>query len=287
MTNYRKRQRRAALHGPAMEHALNQIEVQYGHIADPGQKGKSLNKFGRTTNADSGVRTTVATFGSVATVNVNETYSTTNNIDYIASSSASDTEILTVEGHTIDASGNLTFTTQQVTLNGQTPVALGTLMARASRAFVTNGTFASPSSDLVGDIYVYVSGNTVTAGVPQTSADVRLRIVAGKNQSEKCATSISSTDYWILTGITCSMAKSGGGTAACDFDIEVRELGGVWRPLGSEVDTDKQSPFQQVIFDPYRIVKPNSDVRVVAISDSADTEASAEIEGVLASFVDA
>jgi hypothetical protein len=265
-----------------MAHALNEIEGTYGDVVSIYNKAKSLNKFGRTANADSGIRTTVATFGSVATINVNETYETTDAIDSIASSSGSDTEILTLEGHTIDGSGNLTFSTQEVTLTGQTPVTLGTALARASRLTVKDGTFGSPSNALVGDIYVYKSGGTVTAGVPQTSADVKLRVIAGRNQSEKCATSLSQFDYWILTGIDVSMERAGGGSTAVDFEIETRQLGGVWHPLGMTIDVDKETPFQQVVFTPYRIIPPNADVRVVATSDTADTTISAELEGVLA-----
>jgi hypothetical protein len=268
-----------------LAHAVNEIEGTFGDVVSIYDKAKSLNKFGRSQNADNGIRTTVATFGSVATVNLNETYETTNAIDSIASSSGSDTEIMTLEGHTIDGSGNLTFSVQDVTLTGQTPVTLGTALARASRLTVKDGTFGSPSSDLVGDIYVYKSGGTVTAGVPQTSADVKLRIIAGRNQSEKCATSISQFDYWILTGIDVSMERAGGGSTAVDFEIEHRASGGVWHPLGMTIDVDKNTPFQQVLFTPYRIVQPNSDIRVVATSDTADTTISAELEGVLALVV--
>jgi len=287
MSNFSQKTRRASLHGPEIEHCLNVIQSTYGHTADVQQKGKSLNKFGRTNNADAGVRTTVGTFGSVATINVNETLATTNAIDTVSSSSASDTEVLSLEGHTIDASGNLTFVVQDVTLTGQTVVTLDTPLARANRLYVKDGTFASPSSDLVGDVYVFESGGTVTSGVPQTSADVHLRIVAGKNQTEKCATAISSTDYWIISGVTVSMARTGGSTVAVDFELEVCGRGGVWRPLGATIDVSKNAPFAAVSFSPHRIIRPNSDVRMVATSTAADTIVSAEIEGYLASFADA
>lgn len=272
----------ASFQDAPMAHAINEIFGTYGHTVSVYEKAKSLNKFGRSTNADDGVRTTVAEFGSVATVNVNETYVTTNAIDEIASSSGSDTGDVTLEGHTIDVSGNLTFSIQTLTLTGQTPVTLATPLARASRCYVTNGTFAVPAVDLIGDVYIYKSGGTVTAGVPQTSADVKLRIVAGKNQTEKCATSVSSVDYWLITELVVSMERTGGGTTSVDFELEMRMLGGVWRPMGPTVDVDKNNPSAHLDFHPYRIVPPNADVRLVATSDTADTVVSGEIEGYLA-----
>jgi len=267
---------------PWTTEALNEIYATYGDRVF--LKHKSLSKFGRTTNADSGTKTTIATFGSVATVNVNETFVTTNVIDEVSSSNTNDTEIVTIEGHTIDGSGNLTFIAQDATLTGQTPVTLTTPMARCNRIYVKNGTFASPASDLVGDIYVYASdGVTVTAGVPQTSTAVKARIVAGKNQTEKCATSISSVDYWLLTGATVGINKDAGNTVTADFDIEVQERGGVWRPLGLELIARTSGDQKEIIrFEPYLIVPPNSDVRMVVVTNAADTVCTAVISGTLA-----
>jgi len=271
----------AQIYDTAMFQAVNTIKSTYGHTVSLLQKAKSLGKFGYTGNADNGVRTTVATFGSVATVNVNETYSTTNDIDKIVSSSGSDTETITLEGHTIDGSGNLTFAVQDVTLTGQTAVTLTTPLARASRAYVKAGTFASPASDLVGDIYVFASsGVTVTNGVPQTSTAVKLRIPAGKNQTEKAATSISSTDYWILTGVKFGLARD-VSTALAEFEVEQRVLGGVWRPFGSIITLSTNQAFIYVPYNPYRIVTPNTDVRAVVTATANDTKASALIEGYL------
>lgn len=67
-------------------YAINEIYKTYGDRVDIWDKGKSLLKFGATNNADSGVVTTVAQFGSVGTPNVRETYSTTNDIDAASSS---------------------------------------------------------------------------------------------------------------------------------------------------------------------------------------------------------
>jgi hypothetical protein len=175
-----------------------------------------------------------------------------------------------------------------VTLTGQTRAALTTPLARASRAYVANGTFASPSSDLQGIVYVYDNTDGQSAGgVPTTAAATRLVIRGdnGVNQSEKCATSISSTDYWLITGVYCSIGKDGANTVTADFDIEVRQLGGVFRPVGTEISLRTTStPTIQIVFEPHIIVRPNSDVRMVALSNSNDTRVAGRIRGVLASI---
>ena len=172
---------------PQMAQAIREIKSTYGDDVDIISKAKSLAKFGRSENADSGVKTTVGTFGSVGTPNVNETYSTTNDIDKIVSSDDGDTETLHIEGHTIDASGNLTFVIQTKTLTGQTPATLDTPLARCTRLKVNaSGSFGSPAGDLAGDVYAYASdGVTVTSGVPQTNTAVKARITAGINQTEQ------------------------------------------------------------------------------------------------------
>lgn len=268
---------------PWTEFAVAQILDTYGDVVD--LKPKALRKFGRTENADDDVKTTVGTFGSVSTPNVNETYSTTNDIDKIVSSSGSDTEVLHVEGHTINVStGDLTFAVQEVTLTGQTPVTLGTPLARLSRMKVKKGTFASPASNLVGNIYGYASdGVTVTSGVPQTNTAVKARIVAGGNTTAKAATSISSVDYWIISQIQASCGKNNSSTVNVDCDVEVRQLGGVFLPEGLEFST-RAGGSQSIVIDfrPYLVIPPNSDVRLVATSNTANATVSGYISGALA-----
>ena len=266
---------------PWVNHALREIYNSYGHTVSTVAKAKSLNKFGRTINADSGVKTTVGRFQGTV---VNETFVTTNIIDAIISSSASDTGVIRVEGHTIDTDGNLSFSVQDVTLTGQTTKLLGTPLARASRAYVKNGTFAAPASDLVGTVSVYDNTDGDNAsGVPTTAAATKLLIVAGQNQSEKCATSISSVDYWMLKEIHIGIARSGGVAVNADFEIEIKELGGVWRPVGIESNLrTATNPFATVALEPYIIVPPNTDIRMVVTTDANDTSASARMEGLLA-----
>lgn len=248
-------------------HALAQILNDYSITARV--KPKTLLKFGRTSNADAGVKTTVATFQGAV---VNETFATGNTIDRIISDSTSDGETVTVEGHTI-SSGEFTFVTQNVTLNGQTAVTLTTPLARATRAFNTAGT------ELAGNVYVY-ENVTTTAGVPDTAANTKLMIAAGEQQSEKAATTISKDDYWIVTQVFGSVNR--GNSANVDFSLEVRESGGVFRP---KVRWTVRSTGQNAILlsvAPHIIIPSNADVRLVATSDTANTIADGWINGYLA-----
>lgn len=77
--------------------------------------------------------------------------------------------------------------------------------------------------------------------------------------------------------------KDAANTVTADFDIEVRELGGVWRPLGLELIARTSGDQKESIkFEPNYIVPPNSDVRMVVTSNAADTVCTAVIRGTLA-----
>lgn len=239
-------------------------------------KHKHLLKFGRTSNADSGVKTTIMTLPGAV---VNEVLQTTNSIDSISSSSGSDTSVLRIEGHTIDANGLLTFVVQDATLDGQTRVALATPLARVSRGYVLAQTFAAPAAELVGSVYFYENG-AITNGVPDTDAEVHMVIEPGKNQSEKCATSVSNKDYFILTGFTGAIGRGSSSTTTVDFELEWRELGGVWRQFSMEMSLRASGvSVLDIQFHDHQIIPPNSDLRMVAISNSANTAVSGSFEG--------
>lgn len=272
-------------------YAMREIRSSYGIGVDVEGKAKSLNKFGRTLNADNGVKTTVADLiggdGSAA----NETFATDNTVDYAVSSSNSDTGVMVVEGHTVDTStGDMTFVVQNVTLTGQTPAALPTPLFRCTRAYVKNGTYASPASNLAGNVSIYDSAAAtgVTLGVPDLVAGVKclVRGASGINQSEKCATAISKNDFWLVTALRVECQRGNSNTVTVDVDVEFREVGGVWRPLGFEMSlrTASQSAIFAT-FAPYRIIPRNSDVRMVATSNTNDTAVSGSIDGVLAAVV--
>jgi len=272
----------------ALDYATRVIETTYGDTVDIWSKGKFLTKFGRTANADSGVRTTVANFqGSV----VNETHATTNSIDRVGSDAAGDTGAVTLEGHTIDGSGNLTFAVQTATLTGTTPVTLATPLARCTRVYrAASGTFSPAATALVGNIYVYdltlATGHT--GGVPTVATATKCMILAGKQQSEKCSTTISSTDYWIVTSATAALTIRSGPAAKVEIQIESRDVanGGVWRPFAAEIslETSVQDTIK-VEYDPPYVVPKNHDVRMIVVSDVANAQIATSISGYLAEIV--
>lgn len=261
------------------------IERSYGDRVDLTSKGKILNKFGLNETVN-GTWETVAEFqGSV----VNETYVNTNIIDQISSSSASDNgKAFTIEGHTIDGEGNLYFAVQTVTLDGadgRTPVALSTPLARATRMYLAaSGVFDSPQVEPVGTIYVYDNTDGHTLGVPNTAAATKILLVPGEAQSEKCATTISYEDYWIIDMFGCAIGNSGGSAAYVTVQMEYRDIknGGVWRPLGRVYTLWADQPGITLEYTVPEIVPPNHDWRVRARTNANTAQVYAEARGFLA-----
>lgn len=255
----------------------------YGDTVSVSAKAKNLNKFGRNRAIGASPETVAEFQGAVA----NETFLTTNAIDAVSSSDAGDTtQTIRVEGHTIDGSGNLTFAVQTVTLNGQTPVALATPLARATRANVAStGTFGASPAALAGTVYIYDNTDGATAGVPNTAAATKLLISAGDTNTEKCATAISSGDYWFINGFSAGIGDAGGSAARVTLSIERRDIanGGPWLPFGREIVliVGNQNPTPE-IFSPFLIVPKNHDVRVIAETNANTAEVYAELSGYLA-----
>ena len=239
--------------------AIKNIEADYGDVVSVDSKNKSLIKFGVNTDIDSGITETVWEVGG------NETYPTGNNIDIVTSTSGSDTQEVIIEGHTLSGS-DLTFVTQTATLNGAADVTLSTPLYRANRMY-NNG-----STDFAGIVTVEDNGTSVN-----------LQVQAGDvNQSLKCATSLSSTDYWIVTALDIGVRRT--NTAAVDFELQVREYGKVWRTRYFMSDSSNAGGklFQ---LNPCIIIKKNSDIRMVATSLVNNVGVTASIHGVLASIV--
>ena len=256
----------ATLHDPWIQHAIEVISGTYGDTVSIQAKDKDLLKFGRNQL----VNTTKTTLMTLPVGTDNETYVGTNIITQISSSSGSDTGNVIVEGHTI-AGGVFTFVTQTITLTGQTIKALTTPLARVSRV-VNDG-----ATDLVGNIYV-AQTDTLTAGVPNTAAKVHLIVVAGVNNSEKAATTISNTDYWIITGFYADCLEK---TAAFGIvHLEVREVG---KTFINKIDIACSTNFRgEHKFAPYLIIPKNADIRLRATGNAAGKDISGGLGGVLA-----
>lgn len=99
-------------------------------------------------------------------------YSTSDDIDSVSSSSASDTFDLEIQG--LDVNGDIVV--QTVSLSGQTRVPLSTNLFRAFRMKNIN------STDNVGHIYCY-ENTAIVSGVPSDSTKVRAIIQPTNNQT--------------------------------------------------------------------------------------------------------
>lgn len=274
-----------------LDHAIKIIKTTYGDDVSVIEKDKDLLKYGRSEQVDNTAGGwTIMTLPTGVQAE-RDLYA--NDIDKVTSTSTSDaSKILTVEGHTYSA-GNLTFVVQDVTLAANpttTAATLSTPLARVTRAYLkSSGTPGSPQADIVGDVYFYDdNGGTITisGGVPSDTSYVHMMIRAGLNQTEKCATSISSTDYWIITGIYADVLDK-QSTAGAEIDLYARDVanGGAWRKLFDLAVTVAGGGTFRTGY-PYVIIPKNHDIKTVAYGDSATGRIiSAGIFGTLAKIV--
>ena len=251
--------------------AQEEIENTYGDAVSVYDKKKTLLKFGK--KVDLGT-----SFETVWQTNGNETYVTTNAIDTVSSSDATDTMQVAIEGHTVSGTGTssqFTFVTQTATLNGQNKVTLSTPLARVSRMYVNDQT------EPAGDIHVY-EDTTITAGVPNdlTKAHIVIKGTDGETQSFKCATTFSNSDYFICTGGFASVDKKTNATV--DFEFQVRRPGGVFRPVSRLSLGSASQNSQQIQFYPYVIIPKNADIRIVGVASTTGVAVSAQFQGFIA-----
>ncbi len=193
------------------------IEVERGNV--PGFT--FIHKFGEAADIDTadgfadiwdGATDTISGF----TKTPSYTYSSTADIDSIVSSNASDTTALTLLG--LDT--NFALVEQTKNLNGQTRVPLDTALVRLFRM---ENTGAVP---FVGNVFGYVDG-TLTAGVPNTEADVRAIIQIGNEQTLMAI-------YTVPAGITGFMLQwyasaSKKKDQLSDIELLFRPSGGVFQ----------------------------------------------------------
>ena len=258
----------ASLGDPKIQQAENVAVSTYGDVINVQTKAKNLLKFGRNKL----VNVTKSTLMTLPVGIDNETLVASNLITQVSSSSGSDTGNIIIEGHTSSDGLTFAFSKQTVTLTGQTAVTLATPIARVSR--VVN----DDSTDLVGNIYV-AQTDSLTSGVPDTDVKVHCIVEAGLNNSEKAATTTSSSDYWIITSFysDCLEKTSAFGTV----HLEVRESG---KTFINKVDisASTNSPGRHD-FNPYLIVPKNSDIRMRISASAAGKDFSGGIDGMLAS----
>lgn len=243
--------------------ARQEILATYGHEVTINRK--SLRKYGRNTS----VGTTEV---DIVAFDQTETYLTTNSIDTVSSSDASDTGTIYIEGMTI-ASGVLTFVTEIVNLNGQNKVTLSTPLARCTRM----------RGNVAGTVYAYEDG-AITSGVPNDLSTVHNTIVPADNTSLKASTSIAGTNYFILTKYWATLGKA-SASAAADIRFKIQNLNS---PIfGNNFYTEEvwsislSSPLNDTI-KPFEIIPPNSDVIMTASASSGTLDVKAGFHGFFA-----
>lgn len=249
-----------------------EIQATYGDYVSIDKKAKSLIKFGKSADLTTNGLQTVWTVGG------NEVYVSDNTIAYVSSSDATDSQEVTIEGHTITGTGfdqEFTFVVQNVTLNGQTPVALATPLARTSRMYNNNG------QELVGRVVVY-ENTTVVGGVPSDATKIHLDIPAGFQSSFKAATTFSKEDYYLLTGAYGAVSLK--QSAAVDFFLELRDAGKTFRQVALFTASSAGGAFN-IELDPCIIVAKNADVRITCETSSNNAVAFGVFKGYLAKVV--
>ena len=246
------------------EHLKNEIKKTYGHNVVFNRK--TLKKFGRSTNFDT-------TETEINALNQTETYVTDNLITHVSSSSGSDTGDVYYEGMTI--SGNVfTFTSDTVTLQGQTKTELPTPMAR-----ITRGENDS-STDLVGNVYFY-EDDTVSSGVPDTAAKRHNLIIATDGTTLRAATSVASGNYFIITKLYAYLNKATNGVA--DIRLRTRLLGKTFKTkIVASCTTNLAFNHK---FDTGLIIPPNTDISMTAKGSTTNLDVSAGFEGYFADIV--
>ena len=195
-----------------------------------------------------------------------KTFPASSSTFYMASSSASDTsKEVTIDGIAADG----TQTTVVATLNGQTPVSLGTLLD------VNSASFTGSDQTGIGNVG-FVVANNFTNGVPDDSTEVVAFIPAGFNQTQLCMYRTPTDTRIRIQKIYIAIARANGSLGSADVNFRVKEPGGSWRVVrpyfvttAYPIDVDQQG----LVFAGGTQIA----IRVTAVSD-ADTNINAQFK---------
>jgi hypothetical protein len=264
---------------PAISHAEDVIFSTYGDVVRVSAKKKDLLKFGSIKSTAGTSEQTVAEFqGST----IRETYATTNSIDYLVCEDNAFTGNVLVEGHSISGS-DLTFVSQIVAATGNTPAALSNPIARTTRGNIPGAVGLAATTDRIF-VYDATAATGTTSGVPDVAAATKLIINGDENQSEKGATSISSVDYWIVTGMFAGIAKK--TSASATIRLRSRIIPNVFRTIAPKLHLDADGATEvNIVFSPPLIIPKNSDVEITIEGSASAIECSAGLVGYLAVIV--
>lgn len=252
-------------------HSLERIKGDYGVTARV--KPKILKKYGRSDQIDNNTYTTIMELPSGT---LNEIYLDHNGITSVTCKDGDVGKPVSIEGHYFDTNYDLIFHVQTIILAG-TSAPLTQNLARATRMVVKGSTAA------VADIYC-IQGSNVANGVAVTGTSVHNMIKGSinHNQSQKCATTTSYRDYWLLTK-QFSSVLSKTGSPVIEYQLEIKEArSDVWRIQSQSGGGIAGGVHTTQIFDPHIIIPPNHDVRIQALASASGVDASAYINGYLA-----
>lgn len=171
---------------------------------------------------------------------------------------------------------NKTFVIQTATLTGQTRAALSTPLARITRIEVPEQNRAVTNT---GEVYGY-ENTSLTSGKPTDTTKIHITVPAGVGQSQKASTALSSTDFMFVSRFSSGYLEK-TGTNVADVEIQVRELGGVWRPLANPIVISTGFELERN-FNPYKTIPANADIRLVAKSSTSGQEITGDFAGYLA-----
>lgn len=263
----------------AIRRAEEKIQADYWDRVSVDIKNKDLLKFWEST----AVGTSKTTIMTLPSGQLAETFVSTNAITTVISSATTDNGVvLNYEWHTISG-GDLTFVTWQVTLNAsdsQTAVTLPTAVARITRAYFDT---SNTKTVAVGNISFYEWWAT-SWGVPTDATTVHMILPIWESQTQKCSTSVSSIDYWIITWFTVSVLEK----ASCwvQARIEIKPVSSsVWLPITQYVWCSDAAWTVVRQFEVYKIVPKNHDVRLVGIANTSSIHVSWGIAGRLAKVI--
>lgn len=252
-----------------IRHAENEIFRLFSADVDTLATARSLSAQGRNVNLGTSHETVWGHGGD-------ETYVSTNTIDTLSSSDATDTQSVLVIGHTVTGTGAASVfsrVSQVVVLAGQAKVPLATPIARVDQLQI-----APPDGSPSGDVYVY-EDTAIVGGVPTDATKVHDKLGAGIQRSYKAAVTVPDGEYLLLSSVLASINKATGSASFVDFEVGVRFPGGEFidfPPINLATDAQTTGP---VVFDPYPIIRANSDVRIRAISTKSPTDVSISLQG--------
>lgn len=189
------------------------------------KKENIVHKWGANPDVDPGQRETIWTLGDEYIFTDED-----NPVQYfISSSSAADTQVLSVETVGVNLAGRLQRQIVDVQLQGQTKTLIPTpfLNTDSNRAFVKG------PQGLAGDVYIY-EDSAVSGGVPSDLSKVRSVVQQGKNQTRQAVYRVpefletgQQVIFFDLYSYTISLARA--QSVAGEGSLIVREPGGVDR----------------------------------------------------------